>query len=119
MYAAPVVSRIRLAVATSSAVPCAITRNLSALRAVSYSTMLSVGMAILDSPAPRARTPPNDPASQRHEHDEGTNARDKKEGPPEQQAPQPAPKGPPCAPELHTVAGVIIADDVLFRLRVL
>jgi len=63
-----------VAVVTSSAVPCAITRNLSDLRAVSYSTMLSLGMPILYSPAAQRTQPahhhgsshrPNEPAYQR------------------------------------------------------
>ena len=74
-----------LALATSSAVPCAMTRNLSDLSAVSYCMMLSLGIPMLYSPAPNALKPADDhgafqcsdnPAHQRAKHDEGTDAWD-------------------------------------------
>src|SRR4029434_5064570 len=48
-----------LAVAISSAVLCVMTRNLAALSAVSYSTMLSSGIPMLYSAAPSALRPPS------------------------------------------------------------
>src|SRR4029453_3723840 len=48
-----------LAVAISSAVVCVMTRNLAALSAVSYSTMLSSGIPMLYSAAPSALRPPS------------------------------------------------------------
>src|SRR4029434_10167738 len=48
-----------LAVAISSAVLCVMTRNLAALSAVSYSTMLASRIPILYSAAPSALRPPS------------------------------------------------------------
>src|SRR6185295_5320246 len=47
-----------LAFATSPAVPCAMTRNLSDLSAVSYCMMLSFGIPMLYNAAPNALSPP-------------------------------------------------------------
>ncbi len=38
---------------------------------------------------------------------------------PDQQAPQPAPEGPPLPPHLHAIAGGVVPDDVLFGVIVL
>jgi hypothetical protein len=69
--------------------PCVITRNLATLSAVSYSTILSVGMPALYSPAPSALSPPttvafsnppDNPAHQWAEPHDRPNAWDNKEG---------------------------------------
>ena len=57
---APVVLIMSVALATSSVVPWATSRNLSALSAVSYLTTLSLGMPIITIPATKGTEATND-----------------------------------------------------------
>src|ERR1039457_5998562 len=54
----------------------------------------------------------DNPTHQRAKHDEGTDARDNEKGRAEQQTPEAAPKSAQFSPYLHTVTGVIVADDM-------
>ena len=47
-------------------------------------------------------------------YDQGSDAGDKEKRRPKQQAPKAAPKGPEFTPDLHALAGIVVADNVLF-----
>ena len=117
-----------MARSTSSAVPWATRRSLPFFTSVSYCTTLFFGMPMLYSPAPRAVSPPvttalferaDDPHDERSRHEQLTDARHPEERGAEQQPPEAAPEGPQLAPVLHAVAGVVVADDMLFRVVIL
>src|SRR4029434_1557696 len=61
----------------------------------------------------------NDPAHEGTEHHKGADTGNKKEARPDQQAPEPAPKGPPFPPDLHAIAGSVVPNDVLFGVIIL
>jgi len=119
---APEVCRIARAPSTSSAVPCAISRNFPALIEVSYFKTLSLGMPKLNRPAPKALKPPmriapparRQPKSRSHS-DDWTDARYKQDCRAKQQAPQSAPKCSQLSPMLHPVAGMVEANYVFSR----
>ena len=113
--------RLQHALGLRHLVPCAIRHHEELVRLegrlVLHNTVCGDAQAIQPGaegaqPAPHHCTfqGTDDPAHEGTEHQEGADAGNNKETRPDQQAPQPAPQGPPLPPDLHTIAGGVVAQ---------